>query len=231
MCPATTPATASPHRPSSYAFFLLPLAASAFFAVNVPGSEMVIWIHISAYQVWILLLLWVLYCLVTMQSGQRLGKVRKITLWSAIFCMSLIYEIAFPIGAVVAGFAAHLQNDWRNKRKTLLWFLSPLVLSAAINVADYCHWQRGLDSHGKFGAVLPLLGETFFYLMVQPFFPEMCNPQAGGRTNVPIATISADQILFSAFGLILATALFSMHGVNDQEWRNKAARLGAARWP
>ena len=46
MCPATTPATSSPAGPRSYAFFLLPLAASALFAVNVPGSEMVIWTHI-----------------------------------------------------------------------------------------------------------------------------------------------------------------------------------------
>ena len=59
--------------------------------------------------------------------------------------------------------------------------------------------------------------------MVQPFFPELNNPQAGGRTNVPIATISANQILFSAFGLMLATALFSMYGVIDRDWRKRAA--------
>ncbi|MGA2253947.1 MAG: hypothetical protein ABSG53_04735 [Thermoguttaceae bacterium] len=184
---------------------------------------MVIWIHIAAYQVWILLFLWVLCCLLAMQSGQDLGKAKKIALWCAIFCMSLIYEIAFPIGVVVAGFAAHLQSGSRNKRKAFLWFLSPLVLSAAINVADYYHWQPGLEPHGKFGAVLPLLGQTYFYLMVQPFFPELCNPQAGGRTNVPIATISANQILFSAFGLMLATALFSMCGAKDPDWRKRAA--------
>jgi hypothetical protein len=39
---------------------------------------------------------------------------------------------------------------------------------------------------------------------------------------VPIATISANQILFSTFGLMLATALFSLYGVNGQDWRKKA---------
>jgi len=221
MCPATRPATSSPGS-LSHAAFLLPLAASALFAVNVPGAEMVIWTHIAAYQVWILLFLWVLYCLLAIQAGQRLGNMKKIALWCAIFCMALIYEIAFPIGVVVAGFAAHLREDWRSKSKVFLWFLSPLMLSAAINVADYYHWQRPTASVGKVGAVLPFLGKTCFYLMVQPFFPELCNPQAGARTYLPLASTNANQILFSVFGLMLATALFSMHGVKDRDWRRRA---------
>ena len=115
MCPAEKPAAAWPAFGRSHAVFLLPLAASALFAVNVPGSEMVIWSHIVAYQMWILLFLGILYCLLGVQSGRRLGKVKHVALWCAIFCMSLIYEITFPIGVVIAGFAAHLQTTWRNK--------------------------------------------------------------------------------------------------------------------
>jgi len=225
MCPtpAPAPASASRPRPRSYAFYLLPFAAAAFYAVNVPGSEMVIWIHIVAYQVWILLFLWVLLCLLDLQNGMRLGASKKTGIGCAILCMSLIYEITFPIALVVGGFAAYLEDTWKNKSKALVWFLSPLVLSAALNLADYYHWQKEIPPAGKPGAVLPLLGKTYFYLMVQPFFPELNNPQAGGRTTVPIANASANQVLFSAFGLMLAITLLSTYKAKNGSWRKKAA--------
>jgi len=223
MCPAPAAAASSLPRRRSHAFYLLPFAASAFYAVNVPGSEMVIWIHIVAYQVWILLFLGVLSCLLVLQSGLRLGAWKSIGLWGAIFSMALIYEITFPIGVVFAGFAARMQDTWRNKSKVFLWFLSPLALSVALNVADYYHWQQSIPPPGKAGAVLPLLGKTYFYLMVQPFFPELNNPQAGRRTTVPIANTNANQVLFSAFGLMLASAVLSMYKAKNGSWRKRAA--------
>jgi hypothetical protein len=219
MCPAEKPAAAWPAFGRSHAVFLLPLAASALFAVNVPGSEMVIWSHIVAYQMWILLFLGILYCLLGVQSGRRLGKVKHVALWCAIFCMSLIYEITFPIGVVIAGFAAHLQTTWRNKSAVFLWFLSPLLFSAAINVADYWHWGRPIQSSGQCGALLPTLCRTYFYLVVQPFFPGLNHPQAGRRTFLPITKPDINQVLFSVFGLMLAFALFCVCTTKDRCWR------------
>ena len=136
--------------------------------------------------------------------------------------MSLIYEVTFPVGVIIAGLAAHWQGTWRSKSKAFLWFLSPLVLSAAINVADYYHWQRPIGISGKSGAVLPVLGKAYFYLMVQPFFPELNSPQAGARTCVPIAKTDANHVLFSVFGLMVAFAVFSIYSAKDRDWRRRA---------
>ena len=223
MRPATQPATSSIAGPRSHAFFLLPFAASAFFAVNVPGSEMVIWTHIVAYQVWILLFLWVLYCLLAIQSWSAIGQSEKNRplVYDLLHVADLRDCISHRRGR--RGISPHTcRETWRNKGKAFLWFLSPLHVVGG-------HQRRRLLSLAarsrvakRVGAVLPLLGQTYFFLMVQPFFPELNNPQAGARTNVPIATISANQILFSTFGLMLATALFSLYGVNGQDWRKKA---------
>jgi hypothetical protein len=187
---------------------------------------MVIWNHIVAYQVWILLFLLVLYGLLAAEGGQQLGKAKLFALCCAIFCMSLIYEITIPIGVVLAGLAAQTQNTWKNKGKVFLWFLSPLLLSAAVNAVDYLHWRRPMDSAGQTGPLLPLLGRVYYYLVIQPFFPELNHPQAGLRTFLPIAKPGAGEILLClALGFLLAAALFSNRGGKD-----RAPWTGAMPW-